>query len=111
MSNKPWSPENAVSAFTAALTRSAYDGDFRGRLLNFKSPEEVKRAVSEEGGIDIPDEVMIVFHEKKDNANYHVFHLPAFHPEGPHQTHTYEVHFKCCYKPWRRRRQEEGQAT
>jgi hypothetical protein len=94
---KPWTSENAVAAFTAALTRSAYDRTFRNRLT--ASLESAKEAVSEEGDIDIPKDVVILFHEGRNNEKYHVFWLPAF-DEKAQATHTYKFHFECCYNPW-----------
>jgi hypothetical protein len=92
----PWTPENAVAAFNAALTRSAHDRAFRDRLT---SPESAKQAVSEEGNVDIPQDVVIVFHEGRYNEKYHVFWLPAFNQQTQ-AAHTYQYHFKCCYNAW-----------
>jgi hypothetical protein len=93
---KPWTPENAVAAFNATLTRSAHDRTFRDRLT---SPESAKQAVSEEGDVDIPSEVVIVFHEGRYNDKYHVFWLPTF-DQNTQASHTYKYHFKCCYNAW-----------
>src|ERR1051325_7368941 len=77
---KQWTQTNAIIAFNMALTRSAYDQVFRDRLT--ASPESAKQAVSEEGQIAVPDEVVILFHEGKSNENYHIFELPAFEPNA-----------------------------
>jgi hypothetical protein len=90
---KPWEPKHFVPAFTAALTRSAWDKAFRERLI--KSTDEAKKAVAE-GDIEIPPEVVIVFHEKVSNDNYQVLHLPPFNPQGK-ETYEYEEHLDCCY--------------
>jgi len=96
---KPWNSENAVAAFTAALTKSAHDRTFRNRLT--ASLESAKEAVSEVGDIEIPRDVVIVFHEGRENEKYHVFWLPTF-DETTQTAHTYQYHFKCCYNPWLR---------
>jgi hypothetical protein len=94
---KPWSAENAVAAFDKALTRSAHDRTFRNRLT--ASLESAKEAVSEDGDIEIPKDVVIVFHEGRYNEKYHVFWLPEFDQKAQ-TTHTYKFHFECCYNPW-----------
>jgi hypothetical protein len=91
---KPWTPENFVPAFTAALTRSAWDKSFRERLI--RSADEAKKAVGEEGDIEIPPEMVIVFHEHVSNDNYQVLHLPPFNPQGK-ESYEYEEHLDCCY--------------
>jgi hypothetical protein len=94
---KTWNSKNAEDAFTAALTRSGYDRAFRDRLT--VSPESAKQAVSEEGQIIIPKDVVIVLHEDKYNENYHVFDLPPF-DEKARTTHPAKQHFECCYNVW-----------
>ncbi len=91
---KPWEPDNFVPAFTAALTRSAWDTPFRERLI--KSPDEANKAVSDVGNIEIPPQIVIVFHEHVSNDNYQVLHLPPFDPKGK-ETYGYEEHLDCCY--------------
>jgi hypothetical protein len=98
MPNKEWNPQNAISAFTAALSRSGYDREFRDRLI--ASSDSAKLAVSEEGKIDIPSDIVTVFHEKKLNEKYHVFYLPPLDPEKPDVLHEYDTHFMCCYNAW-----------
>jgi hypothetical protein len=98
MANKEWNPQNAVAAFTAALSRSGYDREFRDRLT--KSPESAQQAVSEAGEIDIPQDIVIVFQEKKLDEKNHVFFLPPFDPGNKEVKHEYEAHFQCCYNPW-----------
>jgi len=91
---KDWTPENFVPAFTAALTKSAWDKPFRDRLI--KSPDDAKNAVAEEGNINIPPEIVIVFHEHVSNDNYQVLHLPPFDENGK-EKYEYEEHLDCCY--------------
>jgi hypothetical protein len=92
-----WNQTTATDAFTASLTRSVYDKVFRDRLTT--SPESAKQAVSEEGQIAVPNEVVILFHENKYNENYHIFDLPPF--DGNARTHhEYRQHFECCYQVW-----------
>ena len=94
---RQWNQKNAIAAFDMALTRSAYDKVFRDRLTD--SPESAKQAVSEEGQIAVPNEVVILFHEDKYNENYHIFDLPPF--DGNARTpHEYRQHFECCYQVW-----------
>jgi hypothetical protein len=94
---KTWSQQNAQDAFTAALTRSAYDQDFRDRLT--ASPESAKQAVAEEGQIAIPSGVVIIFHEDNVSETYHIFDLPEFDGNSE-RTHTYATHYQCCYPAW-----------
>ena len=96
-SKKQWNQKNAVAAFNMALTRSAYDRVFRDRLI--ASSDSAKQAVSEEGKIAIPNEVVILFHEDKYNENYHIFDLPPF-DENARTPHEYRQHFECCYQVW-----------
>ena len=92
-----WNQTTATDAFTASLTRSTYDKVFRDRLT--ASPESAKQAVSEEGQIAVPNEVVILFHEDKQNENYHVFDLPQFDGNA-RATHAYKQHLECCYPVW-----------
>lgn len=94
---KEWNQKNAIAAFNAALSRSAYDQIFRDRLT--ASPDAAKEAVSEEGRITVPSEVVILFHENKANENYHIFDLPQFDGNAS-TTHAYRQHFECCYPVW-----------
>ena len=95
---KPWNADNAVAAFTAALTRAGYDKKFRERLN--ASPASARRAVAEEGKIDIPKDKVILFHEKENNENYHVFYLPPLSETGEHKPYLYKDYFQCCYSQW-----------
>ncbi|MEY2574955.1 MAG: hypothetical protein QOF80_442 [Verrucomicrobiota bacterium] len=99
MPNKPWSPENAVPAFTAALSRAGYDREFRDRLA--KSTDSAREAVSEEGEIDIAPDIVIVFHEKELNEKYHTFYLPPFDADQKDVRHEYLKYFQCCYNGWK----------
>jgi hypothetical protein len=94
---KQWNQKNAVAAFNMTLTRSAYDRVFRDRLT--ASSDSAKQAVSEEGQIAVPNEVVILFHEDKQNENYHVFDLPPFDGNAS-ATHAYKQHLECCYPEW-----------
>ena len=94
---KQWTQPNAIMAFNMALTRSAYDRAFRDRLTT--SSESAKQAVSEEGQIVIPNEVVILFHEDKYNENYHIFDLPQFDPNARAPA-AYKQYFQCCYPVW-----------
>lgn len=94
---KQWNEPNAVAAFNMALSRSAYDREFRNRLT--ASPESAKQAVSEEGQIDVPNEIVILFHEDESNENYHIFDLPQFDGDA-RKTHPYRQYIQCCYPPW-----------
>ena len=94
---RQWNQKNAIAAFNMALTRSAYDKEFRDRLT--ASPDSAKQAVSDEGQIAVPNEVVILFHEDKQNENYHIFDLPQFDGNAG-ATHAYKQHFECCYPVW-----------
>lgn len=61
---KPWTDDNAVAAFNEALRRSN-DEKFRARLLNKK---DAKAAVSEAGDVEIPDDIIIRFYEKRGDT-------------------------------------------
>lgn len=98
MPNAPWNPANGVKAFTAALTRAGHDKEFRDRLI--ESSDSARQAVAEEGAIDIPDDIMMMFHEDKQNEKYHVFYLPPFDPNNTTVKHEYRTYFMCCYNPW-----------
>jgi hypothetical protein len=117
----------AIHAFDAALTRAAWDLNFRQRLTS--SPEAAKAAVAEEGHIKIPANKIIVFYEpqppkpetktsasaeqdaylpaslrseSKSNENIHVFYLPPFNDKDRGKQYRYEDYFMCCYDFWRR---------
>lgn len=98
MSNKEWNPQNGVAAFTAALTRSGYDQSFRNRLV--ASPESARAAVAEEGQIDIPADIVMMFHPDELNEKYHVFYLPEFDASKPNAKHEYAEFFQGCYNAW-----------
>src|SRR5439155_20966713 len=94
---KKWEKRNAIAAFDAALTRSGYDPVFRNRLT--ASVESARQAVSEEGQVTIPENVIIMTHEDNLSGNYHVFDLPPFN-ENAHVAEEYHIHLGCCYDPW-----------
>ena len=71
-------------ALNAAMTRAGYDPEFRKRLT--VSCDSAKKAVSEEGHVEIPKEVQMIFHEPngpgdEGNDHYHIFQTPAFQAE------------------------------
>src|ERR1700680_1282457 len=92
-SKKQWDKRNAIVAFDAALTRSGYDRVFRNRLT--ASVKSARQAVSEEGQVTIPENVIIMTHEDSLSGNYHVFDLPPFN-ENAHVAEEYHVHLGCC---------------
>ena len=94
---RTWNQQNAMDAFTAALSRSAYDQVFRERLTT--SAASAKQAVAEEGQIIIPEDVVILFHEEASSGNYHIFELPQFDGDAS-GIHTYKKHYECCYVAW-----------
>lgn len=100
---KPWpkdrkEAQGAVDAFTAALTRAGYDQGFRDRLK--ASPESARDAVSDEGNIDIPKDIMIIFHEPDLCQNYWPFYLP----ELKETVGDYVDYFQGCFSRFRLRR-------
>jgi hypothetical protein len=99
MPNKEWNSQNAVPAFTAALSRSGHDREYRDRLT--ASLESARQAVSEEGEIDIPEDIVILFHENKLNEKYHVFYLPPFDPNQKDVRHESVAHFQGLYNTMR----------
>ncbi len=117
----------AIDAFDAALTRAAWDPEFRQRLI--KSPDSAKEAVAEVGDIKIPPSKVIIFYEaqpakadtdksastqdsaytlvqllsqSKSNENVHVFCLPPFKKNDQTKKYKYEDYFMCCYDVWKR---------
>jgi hypothetical protein len=111
---------DAINAFSAALTRGARDEVFRKRLTS--SPDSAKAAVAEIGNIDIPDDRVIVFYEPQppkaaavekasarkqvaaggstSSENIHVFYLPPLNPEDTTTEYKYAEFFMCCYDQW-----------
>lgn len=98
MPSKEWNPQNAVAAFTAALSKSGHDQEFRDRLK--ASLESARGAVSEAGDVNIPDDMVILFFEGELNDKYHAFYLPPFDPDRT-DVHEYEKHFQGFYNAWR----------
>ena len=95
---KPWNPENAVAAFTAALTKAGHDEPFRERLK--ASWESARTAVSEVGNIEIAEDIRITFHEDEQNGNYHVFYLPPLDPDQKVIPYEYATFFQGNYNAW-----------
>lgn len=95
---KEWNPENAVAAFTAALTRAGHDKPFRDRLK--ESLESARTAVSEAGDVEIPNDIWITFHEDELNAKYHVFYLPPLDPNQKVIPYEYATFFQGNYNAW-----------
>jgi hypothetical protein len=95
--NKPWNAHNSAEAFTAALRRSQYDSEYRKRLT--KSFSSAKEAVAEEGKIEIPTWVLILFHEDRFNEKYHMFRLPPLN-ENAQITYEYAIQFEGFYFVW-----------
>jgi hypothetical protein len=94
---KPWTLPNIAEAFTAVLHRSQVDPDFRRRLT--ASMSSAKDAVAVEGGIDIPAEVLVLFHEDEANEKFHMFRLPPLDPNGL-ATYEYRPQFEGFYFVW-----------
>jgi hypothetical protein len=92
-----WNKKTLAVAFSAALTRSGYDRDFRNQLT--ASCDSAKQAVAEEGNIDIPAEVQMMFHENQLNEKYHIFSLPPFDANARTE-HQYTDHFMGLYDEW-----------
>jgi len=95
---KPWNPENAVAAFTAALTRAGHDETFRSKLKD--SWKSARDAVSEHGQIEIADDIRITFHEDELNGKYHVFYLPPLDPSQKEIPYEYATFFQGNYNAW-----------
>lgn len=94
---KSWTLSNVAEAFTAVLRRSQFDPEFRKRLT--ASLTSAKEAVAEEGGIDIPSEVVVLFHEDESNEKYHMFRLPPLDPEAQAE-YQYRAQFEGFYFVW-----------
>jgi hypothetical protein len=103
---KPW-PRNreeakdAVAAFTASLKKSTQDQAFRRQLT--ASCDSAKKAVSEEGNIDIPDDVVIMFYEPSTYEDHFAFYLPPLNREARTQyKYTDDEYFQCCSPSFRK---------
>jgi hypothetical protein len=94
---KPWTEANIADAFTAVLARSQSDSGFRKSLT--ASLSSAKQAVATEGGIEIPPEVVILFHEDESNERYHMFRLPPLNENAPANYH-YRAQFEGFYFVW-----------
>ncbi len=86
---------DAVDSFTATLTRAGYDRDFRQRLTD--SCDAAKNAVSEEGKIDIPSDVVIMFYEPGTYGQHFGFMLPPLNEQAhiPYK-YTDDDYYECC---------------
>jgi hypothetical protein len=123
----------AIDAFDAALTRAAWDPEFRQRLI--KSPDSAKEALAEVGDIKIPASKVIIFYEaqparpdiaksasaqdsaytlvqllsqSKSNENVHVFCLPPFKKNDKTKKYKYVEIFMWCYDDWWSKLQSRG---
>jgi len=85
------------AALDATMTRAGYDPEFRKSLT--VSCDSAKKAVSEEGHLQIKNEIKMIFHESPLNEKYHVFLLPNFGEKDPQQ-YQYRKEFMCCYHVW-----------
>jgi hypothetical protein len=86
-----------ATALNAALTRAGYDPDFRKSLT--VSCDSAKKAVSDEGHVEIKSEISMIFHDGEDNEKYHVFSLPKFGETDASEL-QYRKQFMCCYNVW-----------
>lgn len=114
--------------FTRALNRSAREKTYRDALLDFTKPDVVRVKVQEElrkvpgcKNMTIPTEIVLMFYEpqpsaahlalspmptevkdfmeKWENRNVHVFYLPDYNVNDT-TDHPYDLHIRCCYRPW-----------
>jgi hypothetical protein len=85
------------TALDATMTRAGYDPDFRKSLT--VSCDSAKKGVSEEGHVQIKNEIKMMFHEDEKNEKYHVFSLPDFGEQNAEQ-YQYRKQFMCCYRVW-----------
>jgi hypothetical protein len=97
---RTWTSENAVAAFTEALTRASHDKAFRERLI--RSAESARDAVAEVGNLDIPNDKVIMFYEPgpkstEANDNYLIFALAPLDDKR----HFFKDRLMCCYDPYR----------
>jgi len=92
---------NAVKSFTAVLTRAGYDRQLRNRLT--ASCDSAKQAVSKEGNIDIPDDVIIMFYEPDTRGDHFGFSLPPFNEQAraPYK-YTDDDYYQCCFPGFRK---------
>ena len=91
-----------ADALDRAMTRAGYDSEFRDRLS--ASCDSAKKAVSEEGHLEIKKEVQMMFQDKAKgdggDERYHIFHLPPFNAAEHNKTYNYEEYFEALYPVW-----------
>jgi len=101
---KPWptsrdNAEAAVSGFSAALTRAGSEKSFRDLLKTGPDTKqkEIRQAVSDEGDVEIPEDIVLLFHELDDCKNIYPFFLPK-----PGETlEPYHRYFQGCFSKFR----------
>jgi len=86
-----------AAALDAAMTHAGYEQAFRDKLT--ASCESAKKAVEDEGHIQIRTGVEMMFQANKGDERYHIFELPPFAASG-HKDHKYADQFRGLYPVW-----------
>ena len=116
----------AIEAFDSALTRAAYDEQFRNDLKT--SSESARAAIAAHANLTIPEDRVFVFYEpqsgvalnapadaadadekqmirataSKSSELVHIFCLPPLNANDQSKEYKYEDWFRCCYDQWLR---------
>ena len=93
--------DEKLDRLTAVLTRAGSDAEFRKRC--FYSAESAREAVSEEGGIEFPDDFRVEFLTPKERMKRLVLAMPDYiAPEnGEAEVRQAEDFQLCTYNIWR----------
>jgi hypothetical protein len=99
--------QGAVDSFSEALSQAGHDQAVRDRLKT--TPESARDTVSDPavGNIDIPKNVLIIFHEPKDCKNYYPFYLP----KPGSKVDDYWLYFQGCFSKFQLRKLSEAKIT
>lgn len=104
MAISPWDKltnDEKLDRLTNVLTRAGSDVEFRNRCL--ASTESAKEAVTEEAGIEFPDDFRVQFLTPEERMKSLVLAVPDFIPpeNGAAETRNAEDFQVCSYHTWR----------
>jgi hypothetical protein len=93
--------DEKLDRLTAVLTRAGSDMEFRKRC--FYSAESALEAVSEEGGIEFPEDFRVEFLTPKERMNRLVLAMPEYiaPQNGEAELRQAEDFQLCTYNMWR----------
>jgi hypothetical protein len=104
MAISPWDKltnDEKLDRLTNVLTRAGSDVDFRNRCL--ASVESAKEAVTEEAGIEFPEDFRVQFLTPEERMKSLVLAIPDFIPpqDGTAEQRNAEDFQVCTYSQWR----------